>query len=153
MKKTIVICGSMIFLEKLDKVRDELKTKGYNVISPKLSKQEVDSGAKTFEDLIDERGGMEKVDLKDKIWNIKTKAIKDYLKYIEKADAVLICNFTKGKEINRIGDNAFLEMTVAFYLKKRVFVLNAPPYKSSKCEEVVAMKPTFLFGDLNKIKI
>ena len=142
----------MIFMEKMDKVAEQLKGKGFKVISPKLSKEEVAGGAKTFEDLVNEKGGMEKVPPTDPIWNIKTKAIKDYLKYIEKSDAVLICNFTKGKEVNRIGDNAYLEMSIAFYLKKKIYVLNAPPYNSSKCEEVIAMKPIFLLGDLSRLK-
>ena len=149
--KLIVICGSMIFLDKLNNIRDNLKLIGHKVVSPKLSKEEVKSGAKTFEDLVSEKGGIKKVLVNDKIWNIKTKAIRDYFKYIEKADAILICNFTKGKEEDRIGDNAYLEMCIAFYLKKKIFVLNGPPYNSSKCEEVIAMKPTFLFGDLSKI--
>jgi diphthamide synthase subunit DPH2 len=153
MKKTIVICGSMSFLEKLNEVRDTLKEKGYNVISPTLSKEESEYGAVTFTEMLEERGGIEGVEVKDVLWNIKTKAIKNYLKYIEKADAVLICNFTKGKEVDRIGDNAFLEMTVAFYLKKKVFVLNGPPYKSSKCEEVIAMKSVFLYGNIDAIKV
>lgn len=150
--RLVVICGSMIFLDKLNKIADDLKTKGFNVISPKLSDEEIKSGVKTFEDLVNEKGGVEKVPPTDKIWNIKTKAIKDYLKHIEKSDIVLICNFTKGKEINRIGDNAYLEMAIAFYLKKKIYVLNGIPYNSSKCEEVVAMKPVFLNGDLSKLK-
>lgn len=153
MKKTVVICGSMSFLGKLDEIRDTLEQKGYKVVSPKLSKKETETGEKTFEELLEEKGGIEKLDPSDMVWSIKTKAIRDYFKHIEKADAVLICNFTKGKETNRIGDNAFIEMTVAFYLKKKIFVLNTPPYKSSKCVEVIAMKPTFLNGDLSKLKI
>lgn len=151
--KLIVLCGSMINMDKMNIIRDELVTKGYNVIAPELSEEEIKSGTKTFIDIINEKGGIENIPVNDDIWKIKTDTMGDYLKYIEQSDAVLICNYTKGIEIDKIGDNSYFEMSIAFYLKKKIYVLNGPPYKSSKCEEVIAMQSTFLHGDLNKIVI
>ena len=151
--KLIVLCGSMINMDKMNIIRDELVTKGYNVIAPELSEEEIKSGTKTFIDIINEKGGIENIPVNDDIWKIKTDTMRDYLKYIEQSDAVLICNYTKGIEIDKIGDNSYFEMSIAFYLKKKIYVLNGPPYKSSKCEEVIAMQSTFLYGDLNKLFI
>lgn len=41
-----------------------------------------------------------------------------------------------------------------FFTRKKLYVLQSPPYDDDKIEEILGMKPTFLNGDLenyNKI--
>jgi hypothetical protein len=64
---------------------------------------------------------------------------------------VLILNYSKKEIANYIGANTLIEMGLAFYLHKKIFLLNPIPEISYK-EEILAMKPIVINGDLNKIE-
>ena len=151
MKKHITLFGSMIFLEKMKTVASTLESYGYTVTCPGFTQEELDSGATTFMDYVDSLGGVEKVLPDNPIWNIKREAIFGYKDKIDKADAVLVCNFDKGDKKNPIGDNTFLEMGYAFFMRKKIVVLQGPPYGDEKIEEVLGMTPLFLYNDLQLI--
>ena len=51
---------------------------------------------------------------------------------------------------NYIGGNTLMEMGLAFFLKKKIFLLNQIPELSYK-EEILGVKPILINGDLNKI--
>ena len=151
MQKHITLCGSMIFMDKMRKIANELEASGYSVTCPELTEEEIATGSNTFMDYVNSLGGIEKVLPDDPVWKIKGEGIMQYKKEIDKSDAVLICNFDKGEEKNRIGDNSFLEMGYAFFVGKVLFVLQGPPYGNGKIEEVLGMSPIFLNGDISKI--
>ena len=50
-----------------------------------------------------------------------------------------------------IGGNTLMEMGLAFYLKKKIYLLNEVPELPYK-EEILGVKPIILNGDLSKIK-
>jgi hypothetical protein len=104
-------------------------------------------------DMVTERGGVMSVPPHDSLWKIKEEAIREYKHEIDKADAILVCNFDKREAKNYIGDNSFLEMGYAFFMGKKIFVLQEPPYESSKIEEILGMRPVFLHGDIGGIYI
>ena len=141
----------MIFMDKMEYVAKNLENAGFTTTYPRLTEEEIKTGANTFMDHVDTLGGLEKVLPEDPIWKIKGDAIKSYLKEIDKADAVLFCNFDKGEKKNRVGDNSFLEMGYSFFKEKKIFVLQAPPYGDDKIEEVLGMQPLFLNGDISKL--
>ena len=142
----------MIFMDKMKTVADELESLGYSVTCPELTEEEKKSGANTFMHHIDSLGGVEKVLPDDPVWKIKGDAIMEYKKEIDKSDAILVCNFDKGENKNRIGDNSFLEMGYAFFVHKPIFVLQGPPYGDDKIEEVLGMTPIFLNGEISSIQ-
>jgi hypothetical protein len=152
-KKLIVIIGSMIFMDKMNEVKERVMQLGFDVIAPSLTQEEIEIGADTFMDYVDSQGGLEKCQPENPIWVIKYEGMRQYFQYIEKADAVLVCNFDKGENTNRIGENTFIEMAVAFYLKKKLYILQKPPYQSEKIEEVLGMRPVFLDGDLSGVSV
>jgi hypothetical protein len=76
--------------------------------------------------------------------------IRGHFKKVAKGDAVLILNYTKDGVENYIGPNSFLEMGIAYFLGKKIFLLNPIP-RSYLWEEVKAMQPVVLNGDLEKI--
>jgi hypothetical protein len=143
MQKHITLCGSMIFLDKMRVIASELEAIGYSVTCPELTEEEIATGSNTFMGYIDSLGGVSKVLPSDPIWKIKGEGIMQYKKEIDKSDAVLICNFDKGEQKNRIGDNSFLEMGYAFFTSKTILILQGPPYGDNKIEEVLGMSPFF----------
>ena len=138
-------------MEKMNEIKSRLETFGHSVISPALTQEEIETGADTFMDYVNAEGGVDKV-LPDKdIWKIKEKSMTAYKKNIDGADYILVCNFDKGEKKNRIGDNTFMEMGYAFFIGKKICVLQGPPYGDDKIEEVLGMRPLFLNGDLEKL--
>jgi len=77
--------------------------------------------------------------------------IRNHFREIEKSEAILVLNYSKGRAKNYIGGNTLMEMGYAFYLNKKIFLLNPIPYQSYR-DEIVAMQPKVLKGDLGKIK-
>jgi hypothetical protein len=152
MQKHITLCGSMIFLDKMRAIAEELESFGYSVTCPELTEEEKKNGAVTFIDHINSLGGIEQVATDDAIWKVKGNAIQGYKKEIDRSDALLVCNFDKGDRKSRIGDNSFLEMGYAFFTDKTILVLQGPPYGDEKIEEVLGMTPIFLNGDISAIK-
>jgi len=86
------------------------------------------------------------------IWDRKEWAMRTHFDKVAWADVVLIANYTKNEIENYIGGNTFLEMGVAFYLKKPIYLLNPIPETSIK-EEVLGMKVVVINNDFSKIKV
>ncbi len=82
---------------------------------------------------------------------IDTDYIKWYYDAIVGSDAVLVVNLEKQGRKNDIGGNAFLEVGFAYVNNKKIFILNDIPQDSDFVDELVAMQPIELKGDLNKI--
>jgi hypothetical protein len=64
---------------------------------------------------------------------------------------VLIVNIDKAGIENYIGGNSFLELGFAHVLSKSVYLLNPVPVMLYT-DEIKAMQPIILNGDLSKIK-
>ena len=80
----------------------------------------------------------------------KEDLIKRYFRIIKDSDAILVVNIDKKGIKNYIGGNTFLEMGFAHVLNKKVFLLNNIPDVSYR-DEILAMQPIILNGDLSKI--
>lgn len=149
----ITLIGSMIFMGKMNEIKSTLETFGHSVVSPALTQEEVKTGVDTFMDYVDAQGGVEKVLPDNAIWKIKEESMKAYKKNLDEADLVLVCNFDKGEKKNRVGDNTFLEMGYSFFLGKKIYVLQGPPHGDEKIEEVLGMRPVFLYGDVERLEV
>lgn len=133
----ITICGSMEFADKMMAVGSVLEVQGHRVLYPKytlsfaqhtLNKQEK-ARLKKAKDLI-----------------------RAHYKNIMESHAILILNCNKGNRKCRIGANSFLEMGFAHVLGKRIYLLNPIPRFAYFQEEIEAMDPVALDGDLSKIQ-
>ena len=82
---------------------------------------------------------------------VENNLIKHYFNEIKKNDALLIVNITKKGIKNYIGGNSFLEMGFAHVLDKKIFLLNDIPKIGYK-DEIIAMNPIILNGDLSRVK-
>jgi nucleoside 2-deoxyribosyltransferase len=82
---------------------------------------------------------------------IERDAIRRHFAEIEKSDAILVCNYTKNNIKNYIGANTFIEMAYAHHTNKPIFCLNKLPNMSYIDDELAAINPMVINGDLEKI--
>jgi NTP pyrophosphatase (non-canonical NTP hydrolase) len=81
---------------------------------------------------------------------IENDYLNQHYKAILESDAVLIINLEKNGIKNYIGGNVLIEMGQAYVNNKKIFLLNSIP-EMKYTEEIIALKPISLNGDLSKI--
>jgi len=131
----IAICSSMAFAKEMLNAKKELEKLEHIV----CIQEDVYSHAS---------GGIKQ---EDKWRKIQIDPFKTYYKKIKKSDAVLVINMRKNSVNNYIGGNTLIEMAFAYVLDKKIYLLNPVP-KLSYSDEIEAMKPVILYGDLTKIR-
>ncbi len=141
----ITICASLSFTNEIKEIKERLVKQGHEVFIPDTSAM-IFNGEVTLEQIEKEKETGAIVDRA-----IKQNAIRDHFEKIKKSDAVLICNYDKKGIKDYIGGNVFLEIGFAHILNKKIFFLNPIPEVSYK-EEILAMQPVVLNGNLRKIK-
>lgn len=148
----ITICGSIAFHSQMEAVRDELAKLGHQVKIPELNleaPQEFGGGRKIyFGKHIEDNGGIDAFPPEHDIWKLKQGAIRDHFEKIEWCDAVLIANYEKRGVAGYVGGNTLIEIGVAFYLGKKIFILNPISSDLSYKQEIIAMQPKMLAGNL-----
>jgi hypothetical protein len=132
----ITICSSMRFANEIRAVKYELEKSGYTVFVP------VD-----MEDHINNPG------LKNEVtpdFLIKNNLIGDHFYKVSNSDAILVLNYPKNGIDNYIGGSVLMEIGLAYYLNKKIFLLNGLPDQNelSYTEEITAMQPVLLNGSL-----
>lgn len=141
----ITICSSLAFSQEIGKIAEQLKQLGHEVLLPATSE-------KILADLIDASEiEKEKQEGTASERSIKNNAIINHHKKIQSSDAILALNYDKNNIKNYIGGSVFLEIGFAFVLGKKIFLLNDIPDVSYK-DEIVAMQPSIINNDLEKIK-
>ena len=122
--KTIVICGSMKFKDKILEINDKLENLGFKTELPKECIEGIP----------------------------KEKASRAHFKRIqnEDTDAIIVVNCDKNELKNYIGPNSFAEIAFAFYFNKKIFLLQDiyEPYK----DELLGWKVIPLNKTLESIK-
>ena len=78
--------------------------------------------------------------------------IRQHYKHILESDAVLIVNLEKNGIKNYIGGNVLMEMGQAYVNNKKIFLLNTIPAELPYLDEIKAMDPVCLHGNLAGIK-
>lgn len=152
----ITICGSIGFYKEMEEARDQLLKLGYEVKIPELAlevPEKFGGGRKMyFGEYIEKNGGMDSFPANHEIWDLKEGAIKDHCKKIDWAEGILVVNHEKHGIQGYVGGNTLIEIGVAFYLQKMIFILNPISSKISYKQEIYGMKPVFLNGDLRLIR-
>ena len=133
----ITICGSMTFLEEMRKAADYLTEKGHECFLPEpfITEEEYQQ-QNTRENLLEMKP----------FWTQR------HFRKIEDSDCVLVINHKKKGFEGYFGSNTLMELSVAFYLNKKIFLLNPIQGDHPHYEEVVGMKSIILNEDLEKIK-
>ena len=133
---TITICGSIKFFEDMLKAKDRLEELGHAVLMP-IKADGVDYWAED---------NSTRVEAKKKF-----NFISEHMNKIEKSEAILVVNITKGDIENYIGANTFLEIGYAYHRDKKIYFLNSIPAQKYIEDEILTIEPTVLYGDLTKI--
>ena len=140
----IAICASLDFTNEIIDTARQLIEQGYEVIMPKTSEMILNKEV-TLEQIMKEK---ENGEISNRA--IRQDSIRYYFEIIKGVDAILVLNFEKKEIKDYIGGNVFLEMGFAHVLNKKVFLLNNIPDVLYK-DEILAMQPIILNGDLSKI--
>ena len=151
----ITICGSIGFYKEMESARGELIKHGHEVKIPELAlevSKEFGGGKKVyFGQYIEQNGGIDVFPAGHEIWNMKEGAINDHYAKIDWCDGILIINHEKRGISGYIGGNTLIEIGVAFYLKKKIFILNPVSSELSYKQEIMGMKPIMLNSNFSKI--
>ena len=151
----ITICGSIGFYKEMEAARAELIKFGHQVKIPELAlevPQEFGGGKKVyFGQYIEQNGGIDSFPAHHKIWELKAGAINDHYKKIDWCDSILVVNHDKRGMNGYIGGNTLIEIGVAFYQKKKIYILNPVSSELSYKQEIMGMKPVILGGDFSLI--
>ncbi|MFZ2189684.1 MAG: hypothetical protein WAV48_02800 [Candidatus Magasanikiibacteriota bacterium] len=134
----IGIVGSMQFTDKMVEYRNKLSELGHEAFLTNLHKTMIGKTAEEIEDI--------------KLYQKHNDdAIREFWNMMQGADAILVLNFDKNNIENYIGGNTLMEIGFAHVLNQKIFLLNPIP-KMPYCEsEIEAVKPTIIYGDLQKI--
>ena len=135
----IAVCGSMVFSPEMVEVGKRLEKLGHKVTLPEFTEHYA---------TLDSRDSIHTESAHNKI---EHDLIRGYFEVIKKHDAVLIYNPSKNKIENYVGGNTLIEMAFAHVLNKRIFMYNPIPDMHYIKDEIQAMRPEVLEGDLTKI--
>lgn len=144
----ITICGSIAFYDEMLDAKQKLETLGDEVRIPPHEIKDDNGIAMPVKEYYARRKTASDDDTW--IWDKKTKAIADHFEKVRWADAILVTNHDKNDIEGYIGGNTLMEMGVAFFLNKPIYLIKKIPEVSYK-EEIIGMKPVVLDGILEKI--
>ena len=146
MKKTrsVTICTSASFYKQAWKVKEDLENRGLRVWIPLT--------AKKMNKTRNYKVSMYKTWYKDPAkYARKAFLMHKHFEEIKKADAILVINLKKKGVEGYIGGNVLMEMGLAFYLKKSIYLWQEISKISPNYEEVVGMQPIVISENLGKI--
>ncbi|HYD34641.1 MAG TPA: hypothetical protein VD999_01095 [Vitreimonas sp.] len=138
---SLALCASITFYQHVVEVKNQLQARNFEVVYPDLAADmekhgdyNVENYAQSFYD--------------ERPLERRHEVIKEYFQRIAKVDAILVINDTKRGVAGYIGGNVLMEMAIAFHYDKKIFILNDIGEQASFKDEILAMKPVFLQGDL-----
>ncbi len=142
-KPTITICSSSSFYRQVNELQDELASRGFEVLVPKMAarmKQDNHYERQTYQPwLTDPNAYGKKADL-----------MHGHFDKVVQADAILVLNGEKHGVKNYIGGNVLMEMGLAFHLGIPIFIFYDIPEESKFMEEIRGMLPVLMKGDVKK---
>lgn len=81
----------------------------------------------------------------------KAALMRGHFEEVAKGDVCLVLNYEKHGQSNYIGGNVLMEMALAFWLKKPIFVLHEIPEDSPFAEEIIGLGSIPLHGKVTDI--
>lgn len=144
-KTKLVICSSASFYEVVIELSYEIEELNIDVILPKTARKMKIEGQKNSEAITnwpDSSIG----------YHGKALLIREHFNEITNCDAILVTNYEKHGKQNYIGPNVLMEMAIAFFLNKTIYILNYPPDDSPLIDEILGLEPVFLKGSIQRLK-
>jgi hypothetical protein len=146
MKKIkLAICASAATYSRVIPLSDQVSQLGFEVILPATAEAMKSRGAANTEVAVDWS------QIADR-YGYKAELIRGHFDVITGADAVLVMNLEKDGKPDYIGGNVLMEMTVAFFLHKPIYVYGSAPKDSPLIDEILGMQPIFLNSKLDSLR-
>ena len=143
----IAICSSALFARQSCEVKEKLEKRGFEVF---LYPQKVEVDGRTID--VGEYYKMRKNNLTQELLKIKRQLIDEHIKKIKNSDAILVLNLDRGENRGYVGGNTFLEMGIAYFLGKKVFIWKKPSQNLPYFEEIMALSPISIGENLERIE-
>lgn len=137
----IMISGSMAFAREMLATKKKLEEMGHSVGLPYETEIHVERP-----DFVD--------DLSNNLqYCIENDVMRKGFDEIVNADAVLVLNHPRKGIDGYIGTSTLMEIALAYYSHKKIFLLNpVPDFDTVRwAHEIAIMQPTIINGDLSKI--
>lgn len=134
----ITICGSMHFSKEMFEFQKAFEEKGHVCFVP-----------------ITAHDCLVKPELNEDVnFCIEKDTMMDHFNKISDSDAILVLNYPKNGIEGYVGGSVLMEIGVARFLKKKIFILNPlPDIKILRyVTEILVTQPIMIDGDLSKIK-
>lgn len=141
---TITICSSASFYRQAVDIQAQLEKTGYKVIIPVTAEKMKQSG--NFDE---NQYKTWFADAND--YHKKAALMRGHFDEVAKGDATLVLNYEKHGTPNYIGGNVLMEMALAFYLNKPIFIFNEIPEESAYLEEIIGLGPIVLHGNVENL--
>lgn len=145
----ITICGSIAFYDEMTKAQHRLESMGHQIKLPPHQVQDEHGQMIPVQQYYQIRKTSDEADTW--VWGRKQEAMMNHFEEVAWADAIVVMNCAKNGIDGYIGANTLLEMGLALYLRKKIYLLNSVPDISYR-EELLGMQPIVLSGDLSLIK-
>ena len=136
----IGIISSMQNTEKMVEIRDQLNRIGHEAFITEFHYAFIGKSNEEKDNIKKEQRGGE-IDTIREFWNL-----------MQGADAVLVLNLDKRGIKNYIGANTLMEIGFAHVLLQKIFFYNPIPDMPYCKEELEAVRPIIINGDLSLIK-
>ncbi|PWU24160.1 hypothetical protein C5B42_00480 [Candidatus Cerribacteria bacterium 'Amazon FNV 2010 28 9'] len=143
MKKTITIGASVAFYSTVAKLRRQLIKEGFAVHVPDVALE------------MEQKDNFDEIAQRERYATLtdeeKKHLVIHLFEKIKESDALLVVNEQKHGIDGYIGPNVLMEMTVALYLKKPIFLLNNLSEDLASFGEIMAIQPIVLNGNIRRI--
>ncbi len=137
----ITICGSLKFIDEMLEVKRDFENRGHEILLP--TSAETGQTKQWWDNL--------RIEDPNKFVELKMARMIGHFKKIEDSEAILVLNYEKNGVKNYIGGNTLMEIALAFYLGKKIFLWNPIPLEVSYEEEIFGMNPIILNQDLSNV--
>jgi len=142
----IAICSSALFAKQSREIKEKLEKRGLEVF---LYPQSVRLRRKTVD--VSEYYSMRKKKLTPELLGAKRQLMDKHFATIRECDAILVLNFDRQRKRGYVGGNTFLEMGIAYWLRKKVFIWKKPSKRLPYSEEIMAINPINVEENVERI--
>lgn len=141
MTHTIFLCASMAFYKELVDIENQLAARGFTVkipVSAQVMKQKQDFDVSHFKGVFTPAQ--------------KATFIHTNFEEIANSDMILVVNNEKNGVSGYIGANVLMEIGLAFYLRKKIYIWNTIEPTASYKEELDAFAVKYIERDLSRVE-
>ena len=135
----IFICSSMVFAKEMIEIKQLLEEAGHEIMSTE--------DLEYYEENPDHKDDFDR----ELALALEEDVLRDAFDKIAQCDAILVLNYEKKGIAGYVGSSVLMEISVAFFLKKQIFLLFPINREQSCALELLLVLPRILNGKLEKM--